>query len=267
MNLIPKLPLLAALPIFSAMLSPCLADTYSTNAISDAFVATGPTGNLSGDNFGAAGSLTVEAADLPQGQFQSVIEFDLSGAENHFNSEYGAGGWTVQSVSLELTASSHGNAIFNATAAGQFAVSLMVNNSWVEGTGTGGAPTTDGISFNSLQNTYINNAVDQGLGVFQFTGGSSGTGIYNLGLTSGLTGDLAGGDDLSLRLSPNDNNVSYLFNSRMASPGQPELVITAVPEPGTLGLGVLALGLLSIGRCKRAGAWSAPGPRINAMRL
>jgi hypothetical protein len=231
----------------------CGAQTFSTNAISDAFVATGPTGNLSGDNFGAAGSLTVEAGDLPQGEFQTVIEFNSAGAATLFNSEYGVGNWTVSSVALELTASAHGNAIFNATAAGQFGVSLMRNNSWIEGTGTGGAPTTDGISYNSLENTYINTSTDQGLGVFQFVGGSSGTGLYNLGLTSGLTGDVAAGSDLSLRLFPADNNVSYLFNSRMASSGQPELVITAVPEPDLFALSVAAGVGYFICRRKRLG--------------
>src|ERR1700733_529125 len=100
--------------IFLTMLSRCSADTFSIGAISDAFVATGTSSNnLSDDNFGAAGSLSVEAVGLPQGGFQTVIEFDPSGAASYFNSEYGAGAWTVRAVSLVLTASAHGNSIFN----------------------------------------------------------------------------------------------------------------------------------------------------------
>ena len=232
---------------------PCPADTYITNSIADTFVATGPTGKLSVSNFGAAGSLTVESAALAQGPFQSVLKFDLSGAENHFNAEYGPGDWSIQSVSLQLTASAHGNPIFNPVAAGQFGISLMANGSWVEGTGTGGRPTTDGITYSSLTSTFINNASDQGLGTFQFVGGTSGTGNYNLALNGGLTGDLQSGSDLSLRLYPTDNQVSYLFNSREAGTGVPELTIVATPEPGTLELGVTGMVLLAVWKRRRRG--------------
>jgi hypothetical protein len=230
-----RIPTAAAMAaIFMATLCHCSADTFTTTPISDAFVATGPTGNLSGDNFGAAGALAVAAADLPQGQFQTVIQFNLLGAENAFNAEYGVGQWSIQSVALDLTASPHPNSIFNTPAAGMFGISLMMNNAWAEGTGNGGTPTTDGISFNSLENTYINSSVDQGLGTFSFAGGTSGQSSYTLGLASGLLSGLQDGGDVSLRLYPDDNNISYLFSSRMAGSGGPELVITAVPEPSAL---------------------------------
>src|SRR5580704_9356702 len=116
-----RLPAAALLALScSTALCPCRADTFSAVPIADAFVATGtPTNNLSRDNFGAAGSLTIEAGNLPQGEFQTVIEFDLTGAQSYFNSEYGAGGWTARTVSLKLTASAHGNSMFNAPAAGE----------------------------------------------------------------------------------------------------------------------------------------------------
>jgi hypothetical protein len=204
--------------------------TFTTTPIADAFVATGPTGNLSDDNFGAAGALAVAAGALSQGEFQTVMQFNLSAAESQFNATYGIGQWTVQSITLELNSSSHGNSIFNAPAAGAFGISLMQNNSWTEGTGTGGTPTMDGISYNSLENTYINSATDQALGTFNFPGGSSGINSYLLGLASGLISDVQNGGDASLRFFPDDNNVSYLFSSR-ETPNAPELVITAVPEP------------------------------------
>ncbi len=227
-----RLPAAAVLALsFSTVLYPCHADTFSAVPIADAFVATGtPTDDLSGDNFGAAGSLTVEAGNLPQGEFQTVIEFDLTGAQSYFNAEYSAGGWTAQTVSLKLTASAHGNSMFNPPAAGAFGISLMQNNSWVEGTGTGGALTTNGITYDSLESTYINNATDQALGTFSFGGGTSGTANYKLTLSSGLLGDLLAGTNLSLRLFPNDPNVSYLFNSRMAASNGPALLITVAPQ-------------------------------------
>jgi hypothetical protein len=176
------------------------SSSYSTNPIADSFMATGTNGNLSGDNFGAAVALAVAAPGLPQGEFQTVMKFDLSGAASSFDAQFGVGKWNVQSVTLQLSSSPHGNAIFNKVAAGQFDISLMANNSWVEGTGTGGIPTTDGISYNSLASTYINSALDQGLGAFSFGGGTSGVTGYALGLTSGLVDDVTGGDELSLRL-------------------------------------------------------------------
>lgn len=225
--------------------------SMSTGASADAFVATGPTGNLAGDNFGAAGALAIAAGDLPQGEFQSVIQFNLSTVASAFNAEFGVGQWTVESAALQLTSSPHNNSIFNAVAAGQFNVSLMQNNSWQEGTGTGGTPTTDGISYNSLTETYENPSVDQPLGAFHFPGGTSGVNTYTLDLTPGLNGDIQGGDALSLRLYAGDNNVSYLFSSRNAPPNGPELIVTAIPEPTSLALGLTGLVLFSFRQAVR----------------
>jgi hypothetical protein len=222
----------------------------STNSISDAFVTPGSDGSLSTSNFGAAGALALSAPGLPQGEFQTVLQFQLSSITSSLNAIYGTGLWTVQSVSLQLTASPHNNAIFNNIAPGQFNVSLMQNNSWVEGTGTGGIPTSDGISFSTLQSTYINNATDQPLGTFSFTGGSSGTATYSLNLSSSLISDLMDGNDLSLRLFAADDTVSYLFSSRSGGSisTRPTLVIDVVPEPSGLAICALALGAFSIWR-------------------
>lgn len=222
---------------------------FSSQPIADAFVTPGATGSLSSSNFGAAGSLAIAAADLPQGQFQSVLKYDLSSELNAFNLQFGVGQWTVQSVTLTLTASPHGNPIFNPFAAGMFDISLMQSNSWVEGTGTGGIPTSDGISFNSLENTYINSATDQALGTFSFAGNSSGANSYSLDPSSGLMADIMGGDDLSLRLFAADNGVSYLFNSRNISgplSAEPTLTVDAevVPEPKSVALCAAALAML-----------------------
>lgn len=215
----------------------CAAATFSTAPIADAFVTPGANGSLSSSNFGAAGALAIAASGLPQGEFQSVIKFDLSGARSSFDAQFGAGWWSVQSVTLQLTATPHSNPIFNNIAAGQFGVSLLQNDSWVEGTGNGGVPSSDGISFTSLQNTYLNNTTDQALGAFNFGGGSSGANSYSLSLTSGIVGDLLAGDDLGLRLFAADNQVSYLFSSRSGGFSvRPTLLISAVPEPGSISL-------------------------------
>jgi hypothetical protein len=236
-----------------AAVSPGFAVSFTDNPIADAFVSTGPTGNLSGDNFGGGGALALAAPGLANGEFQTVLKFDLSGVKSSLDAQFGTGAWTVQSVTLQLSSSPHNNAIFNNIAAGNFNVSLMQNNGWVEGTGTAGLPTTDGLSFNTLQSTFINNATDQALGTFSFGGGSSGANDYSLTLSSGVLSDLLAGDDLSLRLFAADSSVSYLFSSRTMSPAssEPELIINAIPEPGSARL--CGLGLAAIWLCRLAG--------------
>src|SRR6185312_2382557 len=125
---------LAAAAAASTLLCAAQPASFSAQPIADAFVTPGADGTLSVSNFGAAGALALAAKGLPQGEFQSVLKFDLSGAANSFNAQFGAGNWTVQSVTLQLSASPHNNAIFNNVAAGQFNVSLMQDNSWAEGT-------------------------------------------------------------------------------------------------------------------------------------
>ena len=241
-----SLVLAACAVVLSARVGLGQTASFSVQPLADAFVTPGASGSLSSSNFGAAGSLAIAAPGLPQGEFQSVLQFDLSAAQSSFDAQFGAGQWAVQSVTLQLTSSPHNNAIFNSIAAGQFNVSLMRNNSWVEGTGTGGIPSSDGISFSSLQGTYINNATDQALGTFAFPGGSSGQNSYLLSLSSGLVGDVTSGSDLSLRLFAADTGVSYLFTSRSGtSTARPDILVqaVAVPEPSTVVLCAAALAV------------------------
>jgi len=188
--------------------------------------------------------LAVAATGLPNGEFQSVIKFGLLGVRDSFDAQFGAGGWSLQSVSLQLSSSPHSNPVYNDIAPGLFGVSLMQNNSWVEGTGNASNPAANGISYTTLQSTFINNAADRGLGTFTFPGGTSGLNSYALDLAPDLTADILGGSDASLRLFAADSSVSYLFSSRAQASGQPQLTITAVPEPGTLAVLTLASGLL-----------------------
>jgi hypothetical protein len=217
--------------------------TFSTNATMDAFVTTGPTGNLVNNNYGGAGSISSSAAGQEMGELQSVLQFNLVGAVSAFDSQFGAGQWTIDSVTLQLTAAPANNAIFNSPGAGVFGVSWMQNDSWQEGTGTPASPGTSGITFNSLQNTFIS-ANDQSLGTFSFNGGTSGARTFSLGLAAGLVNDITAGENLSLRLFAADATVSGVFNSRNFGTvaNRPLLTVVAVPEPSTImlaGLGAL----------------------------
>ena len=224
------------------------AATVTLNPFMDSLVTTGPTGNLSSSNYGGAGALAISAPGSAKGEFQSVMEFNLSTATSTFNSIYGAGGWSIQSITLQLNATPNNSpTFFNLTTAGQFNISLMQNNSWTEGNGTPATPSPTGINFNTLQSTYINNATDQGLGTFSFGGNTTGMNTFTLASTSGLFSDLSSGGNVSLRFSADDSVVSYLFNSENfgTSADRPLLTITVVPEPTTLALGVL--GLVALG--------------------
>jgi hypothetical protein len=234
-----------AVTLFSLLLGfSVYSTTITLNPSIDAFVTTGPSGTLSGNNYGGAGALDVAASGQAKGEFQSVLQFDLSGAVSSLNTQFGAGQWNIQSISLSLSAAAPNNAIYNASAAGQFGISWMQNDSWTEGTGTPTAPATTGITFSSLPS--FTSASDESLGTFSFAGGTSGTAAYTLSLTPDFLADASAGSLVSLHLSAADSAVSYLFNSRSfgISSARPILTVVAVPEPGALPLLAFGAALL-----------------------
>ena len=227
------------------------AVTFATNAFADAFVTPGINGNLANNNYGGAGALAVAASGLPQGAFQSVVQFNLGGARSAFDTQFGAGHWSFQSVTLQLSAQPANNALFNAPSAGQFGVSWMQNDSWQEGAGAPGAPASSGLTFASLQASVIQPG-DENLGTFGYNGAANGTVSFSLGLTPGFTADLVAGDNVSLRLFAADGSVSGIFSSRNfgTASGRPLLSVVAVPEPGVralIGSGLLLLFLSMLG--------------------
>jgi len=221
-----------------------LGATFSTNPTMDALITTGPTGNLVNNNYGGAGSLSLSAAGLEMGELQSVLQFNFAGAVSAFNTQFGEGQWSIESVSLRLTAANANNAIFNSPASGTFSISWMQNDLWQEGTGTPASPGASGITFSSLQTTFIS-PNDENLGSFTFNGATSGASTYTLGPSAGVLSDIVSGGDVSLRLFAADSAVSGVFSSRNfgTAANRPLLTIVAVPEPDTIAL--LSLGLMA----------------------
>jgi hypothetical protein len=235
------------LAITSFCAAPGQAATSSINPIADAFVDS----NVPDNNYGGAGKLGVAATGKPLGEFQSVLKFDLASTKTAFDSQFGIGQWTIQSVTLQLTASAVNDPIFNAISAGQFKISWMQNDSWTEGTGTPGVPTTDGITWNTLPTFLGPN--DEDLGTFAFNGATSGSTTYTLTLTPAFTADLLAGNIVSFRTLAADSNISYLFNSRSfaTAASRPVLTVTAVPEPGSCALALSGLSVLLHRRLRR----------------
>jgi hypothetical protein len=231
------------LALFAISVTSGSATTISSNPVADAFVTPGSDGSLGNNNYGAAGNLSAEASGKPQGEFQSVLRFDTAAAKSAFDAQFGVGQWSVSSVTLQLTSAPLNNVIFNTPTAGNFTISWMQNDTWVEGTGTPSVPTADGITWNTLP-TFLG-AGDQNIGTFAYNGATSGATTYTLTLTSGFTADLLAGNLVSFRILSADSNISYLFNSRNfnTASSRPLLSIT-VPEPSSCVLVLAGLPLL-----------------------
>jgi PEP-CTERM motif len=232
--------------------APIQATTIISNATADAFVTPGSDGSLANNNYGAAGKLGVAASGKPKGEFQSVLKFDLASTKTAFDTQFGIGQWTIDSITLQLTASAPNDPIFNAINAGQFTISWMQNDTWIEGTGTPGVPTSDGITWNTLP-SFLGPS-DENVGTFSFNGATSGATTYTLTLTSGLTADVLAGGVISLRTFAADSDVSYLPQSRTfnTASARPMLSVTAVPEPSSSALLLAGLLLLARKRLRRS---------------
>ncbi len=222
-------------------------------SFADAFMATGSPGNaagtnLTGLNFGAAGILVVASAASVKGEFQSVIQFNLSGATNLFNSTYGTNNWTVGDISLQLT-SNYGtagvqpdNALFPTISGGQFVIEWLSNNDWVEGTGTPKQPTTDGVTYDSLPD-LLSGAHDILCTNTYSPPGDNVPVTYTLPLDTNLVSEVAQGSDVTFLLYATDDRIAYLFNSwNFGGNNEPLIHVTANPVQLKILSGVFTKG-------------------------
>ncbi len=224
-----------ALPLQAATTVTLRPDGTGT-ANGDALVTTGPSNNLTGNNYGGAGAITVSAPGMPQGEQRSILRFDISTATASFNSTYGVGGWTVTGAQLELTAAAPNNGIFNANAAGSFLIQWTPNDSWTEGTGNPNTPSGTGVKWTDIA-TLATGAESEGT---QNYNGALGTVDYTLAPSAGLLSDITAGGPVSFILSTTDPAMSGLFDSRSfgTASARPALILTAsaIPEPGRAAL-------------------------------
>jgi hypothetical protein len=213
---------------------------YTGTTSADAFLATGSSNNpvgtdLTGLNFGGAGTLVVAPASSVKGEFQSVIRFNLADAITLFNTNYGSNGWMITGVSLELT-SNYGtdavqpnNPVFNVISGGNFVIEWLSNDDWAEGTGNPSLSTTDGVTYNSLPDLLSGPHEILCTNTYSPPGNNVHV-VYPLPLTANLVTDVANGGDVSLLFYAADDQVNFLFNSHSYGRGNEPLIhVTASP--------------------------------------
>ncbi len=214
--------------------------TNSSTTVADAFLATGSADNpvgsdLTGLNFGAAGTLAISPASADKGEFQSVIRFNFADTIAFFNTTYGTNAWTITGISLTLT-SNYGtegvqpnNKIFNTINGGNFVIEWISNDSWVEGTGTPALPTTDGVTYDSLPD--LPSGTHEILSTNTYSPPGNNVPVnYSLPLDPNLLADIQSGGNTSLLFYAADNQVGYLFNSHEYGRGnQPLINVIAAP--------------------------------------
>lgn len=189
-------------------------------------------------NFGSAGALVVSGAGTPNtnGEFASLLKFDLATAKTTFDAAYGPGNWTIDSLQLQLTAATPNNSTFNANAAGLVLVEWIADDNWVENT----------ITWNGM--AALVGAGSESLGGISYSGAHAGPLIATLTAGSGFTNDLQNGNAASFRLTAGDANVSMVVNSRNFATiaSRPMLILTTsiVPEPARFLLAAIGLFVL-----------------------
>jgi hypothetical protein len=232
--------------IGTLVLAPSAAWAVSATipSAADAFV----TSQFPGNNYGGAGAISVSAGGSSGRELFTLLRFDLASTLASFDQAFGAGNWTLDGASLQLTAASPMNQIFNSSEAGQIDADWLADDSWIEGSGGPNNSSTTGFSFDLLPALVANGS--EGLGLLAFDGSESDAATYDLAISPGFLADVQAGSLLSILLSPGDAVVSGVFNSRnfASSANHPYLILSAVqvPEPATTVLaGIAIIGMLS----------------------
>ncbi len=223
---------LLSIALFSASLA---HGAMFTNAVSvDSFVrASAPT-----SNYGAAGANSVSGASATNnlgaanGAFDSFIRFNTFSMVTNFNALYGANGWAINGVTLQVSEQgAPNNAIFN-RGKGAFEIRWIANDNWTEGTGNPATPGTTGIVYTN-EPGLLNVASDVSLRIYT-NAEADVVETFSLPLANSMVSDMQAGGEVGLFMTAVDANVGFTFSSRSFSPttGRPFLIVSAVPKPG-----------------------------------
>lgn len=234
------------------------ATTWQGTSAGDAFLATGSPSNpqgtdLTGNNYGGAGTVAVAPASSTKGEFQSLLRFNLAPALAVFDAAYGSDNWQISGISLTLQSNfgvqgaQPNNGIFNAINTGGFVVEWLADDSWVEGTGNPNTPSGTGVNYDSLGTLLASS--HEVVGNFTYVPPGDGIPVtWRLNLTSGFLADARELGTVSFLFRAADTgNVGYLFNTGASA----KINLTAIPEPGSLLLLLGGVGVLGLMACRR----------------
>jgi hypothetical protein len=235
----------AVLVVASLSGSPGAAQTATVSVVPDAdsFVRSlAPTNNYGGAGaISVSGSAAVNGSGQQNGLFDSLLRFPMSNLVVSLDGTFGNHDWIITRATLRLVEmGAPPNTLFN-RGVGAFEIRWIGWDSWVEGTGTPGSATTDGVSYGTLP-SMLNSSIDVSLG--QFTNsGLDGPVSFNLGLAPSFLADIRSGGKVSLYLTAASAQVGFTADSRSfgTASARPSLEITAVPRPGPQVLSILAL--------------------------
>jgi hypothetical protein len=225
-----------------------LAQSITLNQVvsADTFVSSGqPTAN-----FGTLGAMEIAVPTAAQGRTEeTLMQFNTAALKSAFDADFGAGAWTVTSVTLSLFSNVNtagqqaGNGAFNKIAAGGFEFDLLSDNNWSE----------TAVTWNSLPSLLPGtggNTLTQ-LGVFNWAAAGAASSVWTLNTDPNLINEIANGGAVTIFGQPTaGSTVGYLFNQAMANPGYLNVTATAVPEPRTIALIVTSLAALVLCRCR-----------------
>lgn len=191
-------------------------------------------------NFGGAGALAVagptavNGANEPQGQYQSILQFDANIATSAFDTQFGPGNWQLTAASLSLyQVGAPINPIFN-IGAGSVSFSWISDDNWLQGSGTPAPPPVDAggneISWNMLQ-TLVAGASTANLATAPVAV-QTGTILIPLTLAPPFASDILAGGFVSIFAAAASSSVGFTFRAIEYFPDPstgPRLVLTAQP--------------------------------------
>lgn len=188
-------------------------------------------------NYGSAGALNIAGPDAMNGRFETVMQFDTSGAQAAFDAAFGVGGWDVRAARLD--ANENGapfNPIFG-QGLGDFEIRWLSVDNWVEGSGTPSfayVGTGNEMTWELLQ-TILSAATESSLGSFSNALSTSPI-SFNLGASAPFVLDIHAGGLLSLHCVPTTATIGFTFNSRnyFIESNHPRLILTAASTRGDL---------------------------------